>query len=89
MALTFSVVAIAAAFGGHWVVRLDQGGRFVAMLVFPVLGITLLFPSLAEVFTLPLVRAGGPPRKAASENRSFSAYRRDCLGLHVQALSWA
>src|SRR5271168_3564379 len=48
MALTFSIVAIAAAFGGHWVVRLNQGGRYVAMLVFLVLGITLLFPSLAE-----------------------------------------
>jgi cytochrome c biogenesis protein CcdA len=30
MALTFSAVAIAAAFGGHWVVRLNQGGRYVA-----------------------------------------------------------
>src|ERR1700690_1166228 len=38
MALTFSVVAIAAAFGGHWVVRLNQGGRYVAMLIFLVLG---------------------------------------------------
>jgi len=59
MALTFSVVAIAAAFGGHWVVRLNQGGRFVAMLVFAVLGLTLLFPSLAELLSRPLVRAGG------------------------------
>jgi cytochrome c biogenesis protein CcdA/thiol-disulfide isomerase/thioredoxin len=58
MALTFSVVAIAAAFGGHWIVRINQGGRYVAMAVFLVLGITLLFPSLAEVLTRPLVRAG-------------------------------
>jgi cytochrome c biogenesis protein CcdA/thiol-disulfide isomerase/thioredoxin len=58
MALTFSVVAIAAAFGGHWIVRLNQGGRYVAMIVFLVLGITLLFPSLAELLTRPLVRAG-------------------------------
>jgi cytochrome c biogenesis protein CcdA len=34
MVLTFSVVAIAAAFGGHWIVRLNQGGRYVAMVVF-------------------------------------------------------
>jgi cytochrome c biogenesis protein CcdA len=27
MLLTFSLVATAAAFGGHWVVRLNQGGR--------------------------------------------------------------
>jgi cytochrome c biogenesis protein CcdA/thiol-disulfide isomerase/thioredoxin len=58
MALTFSLVAIAAAFGGHWVVRFNQSGRYVAMLVFLILGVTLLFPSLAETLTRPLVRAG-------------------------------
>jgi cytochrome c biogenesis protein CcdA/thiol-disulfide isomerase/thioredoxin len=75
MALTFSVVAIAAAFGGHWVVRLNQGGRYVAMLVFLVLGITLLFPSLAEALTRPLVRAGGHlqggPATESSIGKSF------------------
>src|SRR6202042_1146788 len=59
MALTFSVVATAAAYGGHWVVRLNQGGRYVAMFVFLILGISLLFPSLAEALTRPLVGAGG------------------------------
>src|SRR6202011_2380452 len=58
MSLTFSFVAVAAAFGGHWVVRLNQGGRYVPMLVFLVLGVSLLFPSLAETLTRPLVRAG-------------------------------
>src|SRR5262250_1070432 len=55
MALTFSAVAIAAAFGGHWVVRLNQGGRYAAMLIFLVLGLSLLFPSIAETLTRPLV----------------------------------
>jgi len=58
MALTFSVVAIAAAFGGHWVVRLNQGGRYLAMLIFLVLGVSLLFPSVAEILARPLVRSG-------------------------------
>jgi cytochrome c biogenesis protein CcdA len=58
MVLTFSAVAIAAAFGGHWVVRFNQGGRYVAMAIFLVLGLTLLFPSLAEWLTRPLVRVG-------------------------------
>src|SRR6202142_2402011 len=75
MALTFSLVAIAAAFGGHWVVRLNQGGRYVAMAIFLVLGITLLFPSLAEVLTRPLVRAGSRlqdgPRTESSVAKSF------------------
>src|ERR1700719_3546076 len=59
MALTFSVVATAAAFGGHWIVRLNEGGRYLAMLVFLMLGVSLLFPSIAEKLTRPLVRAGG------------------------------
>jgi cytochrome c biogenesis protein CcdA/thiol-disulfide isomerase/thioredoxin len=75
MALTFSVVAIAAAFGGHWVVRLNQGGRYVAMLIFLLLGISLLFPSLAERLTRPLVDAGGrlqgKPSTQGSIGKSF------------------
>jgi cytochrome c biogenesis protein CcdA/thiol-disulfide isomerase/thioredoxin len=75
MALTFSAVAIAAAFGGHWVVRLNQGGRYVAMAIFLVLGISLLFPSLAEALTRPLVRAGsriqGGPSAETGIARSF------------------
>jgi cytochrome c biogenesis protein CcdA/thiol-disulfide isomerase/thioredoxin len=76
MALTFSLVATAAAYGGHWVVRLNQGGRYVAMLVFLVLGLTLLFPELAEIATRPLVRAGsrlqgGPSAQERSITKSF------------------
>ncbi len=75
MALTFSVVAIAAAFGGHWVVRLNQGGRYVAMLVFLVLGVSLLFPSIAEALSRPLVQAGsklhGGPSAESGIGKSF------------------
>ena len=75
MALTFSAVATAAAFGGHWVVRLNQGGRYVAMLVFLVLGVSLLFPSIAEALTRPLVSAGsklqGGPSVESGIGKSF------------------
>src|SRR5215469_1464747 len=67
MALTFSVVATAAAFGGHWIVRVNQGGRFVAMLIFIVLGLSLLFPSIAEVLSRPLVRAGSKMQTAPGD----------------------
>jgi cytochrome c biogenesis protein CcdA/thiol-disulfide isomerase/thioredoxin len=75
MALTFALVATAAAFGGHWVVRLNQGGRYIAIAIFLVLGLTLLFPSLAEALTRPLVQAGakiqGGPTSEASVGKSF------------------
>ncbi|MGH9496040.1 MAG: cytochrome c biogenesis protein DipZ, partial [Candidatus Sulfotelmatobacter sp.] len=75
MTLTFAVVATAAAFGGHWVVRLNQGGRYVAMGIFLILGITLLFPSIAEMLSRPFVSAGerlqGSPSSQSSIGRSF------------------
>jgi cytochrome c biogenesis protein CcdA/thiol-disulfide isomerase/thioredoxin len=75
MALTFSLVATAAAYGGHWVVRLNQGGRYLAMFVFLILGLTLLFPEFAETLTRPLVRVGsrlqGAPTTESSVSKSF------------------
>jgi cytochrome c biogenesis protein CcdA/thiol-disulfide isomerase/thioredoxin len=75
MALTFAAVATAAAYGGHWIARLNQGGRYIAMAIFLVLGLTLLFPSLAEALTRPLVRAGsqlqGGPTNETSVGRSL------------------
>lgn len=75
MALTFSLVATAAAYGGYWVVRLNQGGRYIAMFVFLILGLTLLFPDFAEALTRPLVRAGsrlqGAPTTDTSVSKSF------------------
>src|ERR1700678_2942674 len=86
MALTFALVATAAAFGGHWVVRLNQGGRYAAMLVFLILGVTLLFPSLAEMLTRPLVNAGG--RLQGSPSAESSIGKSFILGIST-GLLWA
>src|SRR6202162_1964997 len=86
MALTFSLVATAAAFGGHWVVRLNQGGRYVAIAVFLVLGLTLLFPSLAEILTRPLVRVGGKIQGGYSAETSVG--KSFVLGIST-GLLWA
>jgi cytochrome c biogenesis protein CcdA/thiol-disulfide isomerase/thioredoxin len=86
MALTFALVATAAAFGGHWVVRLNQGGRYVAIAVFLVLGLTLLFPSLAEVLTRPLVRVGGKIQGGYSAETSVG--KSFVLGIST-GLLWA
>src|ERR1700678_290875 len=86
MALTFSAVAVAAAFGGHWVVRLNQGGRYLAMLIFLVLGISLLFPSIAEKLTRPLVRAGGKLQRGPSSEGEIG--KSFALGVST-GLLWA
>jgi len=59
MAATFAAVAGVATFAGAWVVRANQIGRILAIVVFGLLGLALLFPSLAEYLTRPLVRLGG------------------------------
>jgi cytochrome c biogenesis protein CcdA len=59
MASTFAVVAGLATFAGAWVVRANQIGRILAIIIFALLGLALLFPGLAEYLTRPLVRLGG------------------------------
>src|SRR5271167_2542544 len=59
MAATFAVVAGVVTFAGSWVVRANQIGRIVAIVIFAMLGLALLFPALAEYLTKPLVRLGG------------------------------
>ncbi|MGF6776343.1 cytochrome c biogenesis protein CcdA [Paraburkholderia sp. GAS334] len=58
MALTFAVVATLAAVGGGWAVRANQYGRFVALAVLAVLGLTLLSERVAEWITRPFVALG-------------------------------
>jgi cytochrome c biogenesis protein CcdA/thiol-disulfide isomerase/thioredoxin len=59
MALTFAAIATLAAFAGAWVVRANQYGRYLAMAVFAVMGLALLFPGFAEFLSRPFVRLGG------------------------------
>ena len=86
MALTFAAVATAAAFGGHWVVRLNQGGRYAAMLIFLILGLSLLFPSIAERLTRPLVNAGS--QLQGNPSAESSIWRSSILGVST-GLLWA
>jgi cytochrome c biogenesis protein CcdA/thiol-disulfide isomerase/thioredoxin len=58
MALTFAAVASVATVGGPWLVRANQYGRFAALGIFLVLGLTLLLPALADRLSRPLVALG-------------------------------
>src|ERR1700678_4384652 len=67
MALTFALVAAVAAFAGTWIVRANQIGRIVALAIFAVLGLSLLFPDLAEYLSRPFVRLGGRVQRPDNE----------------------
>jgi cytochrome c biogenesis protein CcdA/thiol-disulfide isomerase/thioredoxin len=59
MAMTFALVAAVATFAGAWIVRANQIGRILALAIFAVLGLSLLFPGIAEYLSRPFVRLGG------------------------------
>jgi cytochrome c biogenesis protein CcdA/thiol-disulfide isomerase/thioredoxin len=58
MAATFVLVATLAAIGGGWAVRANTYGRFAALAIMALFGVTLLFPALADRLTRPLVALG-------------------------------
>jgi cytochrome c biogenesis protein CcdA/thiol-disulfide isomerase/thioredoxin len=86
MAITFALVAAAATFAGAWVVRANQMGRILAMVIFGVLGLALLFPSIAEYLSRPFVRLGG--RVQGQDNQKPSIGRSLLLGVST-GLLWA
>src|SRR5471030_637891 len=67
MALTFAFVATLAAVGGGWAVEANQYGRFAAIALLALFGLTLLFPELADRLMRPLVAAGDRLSRSASD----------------------
>jgi cytochrome c biogenesis protein CcdA/thiol-disulfide isomerase/thioredoxin len=58
MAVAFAAIATLAAVGGGWVVALNEYGRYAAMVLIALFGVTLMFPSIADRMTRPLVALG-------------------------------
>ncbi|MGV8959709.1 MAG: cytochrome c biogenesis protein DipZ [Stenotrophomonas sp.] len=58
MGVTFALVASLATVGGAWVVRANQYGRWIAMAVLALLGLTLLSSRVAAAISRPFVRLG-------------------------------
>jgi cytochrome c biogenesis protein CcdA/thiol-disulfide isomerase/thioredoxin len=68
MALTFALVATLAAVGGGWVTQANQYGRWIAIVLLGVFGLTLLMPRLADRLMHPLVSAGNRLSELAQAN---------------------
>ncbi|MDH6591839.1 cytochrome c biogenesis protein CcdA/thiol-disulfide isomerase/thioredoxin [Variovorax sp. TBS-050B] len=58
MALAFAAVASLAAVGGGWVVAANEYGRYAAIALLALFGLTLLLPRLADRLSRPLVALG-------------------------------
>jgi len=86
MAMTFALVAAVATLAGAWIVRANQIGRSIAIVIFLVLGLSLLFPSLAEYLSRPFVRLGA--RAQTPGNAPPSIGKSLILGVST-GLLWA
>jgi cytochrome c biogenesis protein CcdA/thiol-disulfide isomerase/thioredoxin len=73
MAITFAAVGSLAAVGGGWAVQANQIGRWLALVLLGLFGLTLLIPSLAERLAQPFVAFGDRLNQAAENSRQQGA----------------
>lgn len=85
MALTFAVVATLAAVGGSWAVRANEAGRWVALVLLALFGLALIFPSISDRATRPLVALGSRLSNRTGEESIWSSV---VLGI-ATGLLWA
>src|SRR3984957_829583 len=88
MAVTFAAFAAIATVGGAWIVRANQYGRFVALVVLAIFGVTLLWPALADWISRPFVRLGSRLSQPSDDGSHPSALRSLLLGI-ATGLLWA
>jgi cytochrome c biogenesis protein CcdA/thiol-disulfide isomerase/thioredoxin len=88
MGLTFAVVATLAAVGGGWAVQANEYGRYIAIALLALFGVTLLFPELSDRLTRPLVALGGRLSESADRSENGSVWPSLLLGI-ATGLLWA
>lgn len=88
MGTTFATVALLATVGGNWAVEANQFGRWAALAVMAMLGLTLVFPALAEWLSRPAVRLGARLGSAAGKAEEARFGSSLLLGV-ATGLLWA
>src|ERR1700743_231525 len=88
MAVTFAAVASLAVVGGSWLVRANQYGRIVALVVFVILGLSLLWPASSERMSRPFVQLGSRLTNSASSDPRGGVLKSLLLGV-ATGLLWA
>jgi cytochrome c biogenesis protein CcdA/thiol-disulfide isomerase/thioredoxin len=89
MAITFALVAMLATLGGSWAVHANQYGRYVALAILALFGLTLLLPRFADRIMQPLVSAGARLSASAEHGDATpSVFSSVLLGIGT-GLLWA
>ncbi|HEY4296402.1 MAG TPA: cytochrome c biogenesis protein DipZ [Paraburkholderia sp.] len=89
MALTFALVATLAAVGGGWVTQANEYGRWLAIVLLAIFGLTLLLPRFADHLMRPFVSAGNRLSNfAQADGQQVRASSSFLLGI-ATGLLWA
>jgi cytochrome c biogenesis protein CcdA/thiol-disulfide isomerase/thioredoxin len=89
MAVTFALIATLAAFGGGWAVRANEFGRDAAIVLLAIFGVVLLFPSLADWLTRPLVALGARLSASAEQGSAGGSVSTSLVLGIATGLLWA
>jgi cytochrome c biogenesis protein CcdA/thiol-disulfide isomerase/thioredoxin len=90
MAVTFAGVATLAALGGGWAVRANEAGRWIALAVMAVLGLSLLLPAVGDRLMRPFVALGSwLTERAERRSRDEGDVRASLLLGVATGLLWA
>ena len=89
MAATFALVATLAAVGGGWAVTANEYGRFAALALLALFGVALIFPSISERLTRPLVALGDRLSQNALAGEGRSSLLPSLLLGVATGLLWA
>jgi cytochrome c biogenesis protein CcdA/thiol-disulfide isomerase/thioredoxin len=89
MGLTFAVVATLASVGGGWAVQTNEYGRYIAIALLALFGVTLLCPELSDRLTRPLVALGGRLSESADRNENAGSVWPSLLLGMATGLLWA
>ena len=89
MAITFALVAMLVTVGGSWAVHANQYGRYIALAILALFGLTLLLPRFADRIMQPFVSAGARISASAEQGDAApSAFSSVLLGIGT-GLLWA
>ncbi len=89
MAITFALVAMLVTVGGSWAVHANQYGRYVALAILALFGLTLLLPRFADRVMQPFVSAGAKLSASAEQGDATpSVFSSVLLGVGT-GLLWA
>lgn len=86
MAITFAAFSSLAVLGGTWAVQANTWGRWVALALMTVFGLSLIFPTFFERFFEPFTKLGS---KLSSGPKTKTTFSRSLLLGAATGLLWA